>query len=221
MKYKLLSDFIAWVFPAKSDRIVLRELCRDVDSRLRAEKIHKKYSKIIKKLQADYKKRRLRVVFLISDSSKWQYDSLYHEFDKDKDFEPLILVEPIDVLLKKESSNLDYKTNLKSNFDFFKNQGFNVQYAFDVQKEKYIDLKKFNPDMVFYQQPYGIPKCHDTEKVATPKLTESQQKIMDILPSLNEQQCSAVLNMIEAFNTVATTKEQVEMARQIRKFEDK
>ena len=62
---------------------------------------------------------------------------------------------------------------------------------------------------------------HDTEKVATPKLTESQQKIMDILPSLNEQQCSAVLNMIEAFNTVATTKEQVEMARQIRKFEDK
>lgn len=166
MKYKLLSDFIAWALPAKSDRIILRELCRDVDSRFSAKNIYKKYSRTIKKLQADYKKRRLRVVFLISDSSKWQYDSLYHEFDKDKDFEPLILIEPLDVLLKKESLNLDYKKILKSNFDFFKNQGFNVQYAFDVQKEKYIDLKKFNPDMVFYQQPYGIPKCHDTEKVS-------------------------------------------------------
>ena len=166
MKYKLLSDFIAWAFPAKSDRIILRELCRDVDSRFSAKNIYKKYSRTIKKLQADYKKRRLRVVFLISDSSKWQYDSLYHEFDKDKNFEPLILVEPIDVLLKKEGAQINYKNILKSDFDFFKNRGFNVQYAFDVQKEKYIDLKKFNPDMVFYQQPYGIPKCHDTEKVS-------------------------------------------------------
>ncbi len=57
------------------------------------------------------------------------------------------------------------------------------------------------------------------KKVATQNLTENQQKILDILPSLNEQQCSAVLSMIKAFNT--TTKEQVEMARQIRKFEDK
>lgn len=60
------------------------------------------------------------------------------------------------------------------------------------------------------------------KKYTTTNLTKTQQKIFDILPSLNEQQCVAVLSMIEAFNPeIATTKEKLDLANQLKKYGDK
>lgn len=126
----------------------------------------KRYNKTLKKLK---NKEVIRVAFLNCDSSKWVYQSLYEQMASDDRFEPFVLVSVDDILLRKKYAYLNYKQQLKDNYEFFKNRGMNVEYAF--ANGKYIDLKKFNPDIVFYEQPWHLPKLHDLGRVSKFALT--------------------------------------------------
>ena len=47
----------------------------------------------------------------------------------------------------------------------------NVEYAFDVKKKKFIELTKFDPDIVFYEQPWSLAREHSPKKVSKFALT--------------------------------------------------
>lgn len=126
----------------------------------------KHYQKILKRIQKNIKKKPIKVVFLVAENSKWGYQSLYEEFESNKHFEPVIVVS----YLKNTHKGKDKtRINLEENYNFFKSRGMNVEYGY--KNHKYIDLKVFKPDMVFYEQPWELPKLYKPFKVSRFALT--------------------------------------------------
>ena len=124
------------------------------------------YKAKLKQLNKEYLNRKLNVIFYVSENSKWCYQSLYEEFEKDEHFNPLVLVG----ILKDVHKGKDkFRNNLEENYNFFKSQNMNVEYAY--QNRKYINFKKFKPDIVFYEQPWGLPKIYHPDYVSKFALT--------------------------------------------------
>lgn len=158
INYSTLATLIAWVFPTKDDRGKFRTFCRELDARKDSEIIQKRYPQIIKNLHNKIQNNKLKVVFLNSENPKWVYQSLYEEFEKNPKFDVQVLITVREKLLKKKYKFLEYEKLARKNYNFFKEKEMNVAYAFDFKKKEYINLKEFQPDIIFYEQPWELPE---------------------------------------------------------------
>lgn len=158
MKYSLLAKLFAWIFPTKDDRENFRIFCKELDTRKESKIIHERYSTLLKKLQNDIQTRKLKVVFLNSENAKWVYQSLYEEFSKNPYFDVQILTTVRKVFLKKKYKFCEWEKHAAENYAFFKKQNMNVDYAFDIKKKRFKALSEFRPDIIFYEQPWDLPK---------------------------------------------------------------
>jgi hypothetical protein len=129
---------------------------------------------LVKKCQRNYAqkleqlkdKKSIKVVFLIRENQKWTYQSLYEEFEKSEKFEPLVLVSLLWVAhIGKDKT----RNNLEENYNFFNSRGMNVDFAY--KNGIYVDLRKFSPDIVFYEQPWDLPDIHKPERISEYALT--------------------------------------------------
>ncbi len=111
-------------------------------------KYQKKHQIILKKLQKEIKNRKIKVFFHVTETAKWNAQNLYDELEKSNLFEPYIFVSKV------ESNN--YGHSFKHNLEYFKNICKNIIIGFDEENNKSIDIKQFSPDIVFYQQPWGL-----------------------------------------------------------------
>ena len=157
MKYHILSFLISWIFPNKKLRSEFRNFCKKAQNERNVQKIQLHYKKVLKTLKRKFKKK-IKIVFLSTTTSKFAYKYIYNAFNKYKNYDVQILLYPYQFEVKKMSSN--FKNKLKNNFDYFKMLGYNVDYAFDFKKNEYKKLSQFKPDIVFFEQPYDdvIPK---------------------------------------------------------------
>lgn len=166
MGYSILSSLFAWTMPTKKDRQDFRKVCKKADNRNVTKTIQKRYKNIIAKLKT---KNKIRVLFLVNENSKWKAQSLYNLLQTTMDFEPIIGITIADI--QKILPTSEKEIIIKQNQDFFEKKGMQVVIAYDCKNNKGIDLKKFNADIVFYQQPYFIPKIQDIEFVSKFALT--------------------------------------------------
>ena len=115
--------------------------------------IKKNQNEVLKKLK---NKTPLNVVFYVYDEAKWKSQSVYDFMVKDERFNPKIVV------TKNSSSagNPNYQTidDVKKCYDFFKTKGMNVEFGYDIQKDKFIPFEKFSPDLIFYSHPWYVYK---------------------------------------------------------------
>ncbi len=137
-------------------------------SEISIKKCKNNYKIITKQLKKDAKFRTIRVIFLVTEIQKWGYQSLYEEFEKSSYFEPLILVFPMITVHKGKEF---YHDDLKKTYDFFKSRNMNVKYSYQQNNHKYLPLEIFSPDIVFYEQPYVLPKIYKQEYVSKFALT--------------------------------------------------
>ncbi len=117
-------------------------------SRYLKKEVQKNYVKVIKRIKNKMKNgEKINVIFLSNEVQKWGYDFLYKEFEKSKYFTPKILVIP-----RKRQANKKDKTGLplEEQYEFYRKKNYNVEYAY--KDGKFIDIKKFNPDIIFYVQ---------------------------------------------------------------------
>ena len=122
------------------------------------------YSKALNKVKTKYKNReKIRVAFLVSENAKWNSDELYDLMEKSDVYEPFILVT---LLTYVHFGNDKTRNNIEENYNFFKQQGKRVFYAYNQQEKNYIDLNEFSPDIVFYQQPWGISENQEISHVS-------------------------------------------------------
>lgn len=166
MKYSHLAALTAWTIPNRNDRHRLRNLCKEIDSRKETKIIQKRYIKIMQKLR---KKKVKKVLFLINENSKWKAQSLYDLMASSDDFEPVIAITAADV--QKNLPNDKKKQIIEDNLKFFKSKKMKVVQAFNPERNKAVDLAEFESDIVFYQQPYAIPKVQDINAVSKYALT--------------------------------------------------
>lgn len=162
--FSQISKLTAWMIPSKKNRFLYKDYLYLLDSKKEIENTHKNYEKVLARLRS--KKGKLKVVFLIRENQKWTYQSLYEQFEKSDRFEPLVLVSILTLAAKGKDKT---RNNLEANYDFFKSRGMNVDYAY--KNGEYIDLKIFNPDIVFYDQPWDLPAIHEPKYVSKFALT--------------------------------------------------
>ena len=158
--YKLTS----WVLPTKHLKLRYKDFCTSLDLRKDLIITQENYKNVLARLKN--KKDKIRVIFLIRENQKWTYQSVYEKFDKSEKFEPLILVSLLELVAKGKDKT---RNNLEENYNFFKSKGMNVDYAY--KNGQYIDLKKFEPDIVFYDQPWELPNMHKPQQVSEYALT--------------------------------------------------
>ena len=92
----------------------------------------------------------INVVFFALFDSVWKLDYFYKLLEKDKRFNPVIIVCPI---VNYGKANMIEK--MESCYDNFKCKGFNVIKSYDSITDSYLDIKKvYKPDIIFYTSPY-------------------------------------------------------------------
>ena len=116
--------------------------------------IEKNSKKVLKKLKKEKNKRKLRVAFLCSDETKWKCESLFKLLEKSEHFDPFILTTKTNA--PKNSSKQMNSKEVLDVYNFFTKKGFKTYFAYDTLKNKFIPIKKFKPDLIFYQQPWYI-----------------------------------------------------------------
>jgi hypothetical protein len=123
------------------------------------EKLQNQYQAIIERLQHCYQsdpRYRLKVIFLVSENQKWNCQSLYDELATNPHFEPLVVVSPL----------TSAKQSLEDNFRFFKAREVKTVKAYDRLSDTYPSLEKYQPDLVFYQQPWGLADLQNIPEVS-------------------------------------------------------
>ena len=114
--------------------------------------VHKRYKHNLcilnKKMSSN--KEKIRCVYFALDQAVWKCDGMYMIMKQSNYFEPIILVCPI----------VNYgRENMLKQMDAcyyqMKKKGYDVWKAYDLEKDKYIDVyKDLNPDIIVYTNPY-------------------------------------------------------------------
>lgn len=133
------------------------------------KQVFKSYDKVKQNIKEKFLNRqKIKVLFLIRETSKWSYDSLFLEMQKSDIFEPVIAVS----LLTSVTKGIDKTRNdLDISYKFFLNLGYSVVKAYDETTKSFVDLRTFEPDIVFYDQPWELPKIHRPEEISKYVLT--------------------------------------------------
>lgn len=168
MKYSLLSIIISWIFPTQRDRNRFRKFCWELDNRDKIKKMPARYSKIISSIQKNPNKK-IKVLFLVNDISKWKTQSLYDIFSESEDYEPVIALTIADV--QKRLSPTERNNYLHELYKYFTDKNMKCIYAWNTKTNRAINLKEFKPNIVFYQQPWGVAKNQTPDVVSNFALT--------------------------------------------------
>ena len=157
MDYSSLGKFLSWFVPIKNIRRTIRKYFNEKQIKVNNSIIWENYKLTLHNLQIKYKNnKKLKVVFLNSENSKWVYQSLYEEFEKLPNFEVQVLVTAKKMILNSKYSCCNWQDDIKKSYNFFKVRNMNVQYAFDLKNKEFLDLQLFKPDIIFYEQPWEL-----------------------------------------------------------------
>lgn len=160
----LFINIIAGLERDSKKRKILRAKLRKENLESIYDGYDRRYKNKIAKLRWQYKLNKffkkpikpIKVLFPISQNSKWACDSLYRALEANEMFEPIIVITPTIVY---DKENLEQVFN--DNFEFFQKKGFNVVSGYDFKNNSHISFKNFKPDIIFYQQQYNIPNCQE------------------------------------------------------------
>lgn len=107
----------------------------------------RRYNKTLKRLVN--KKEPFNVLFMAIYDSNWKYDSVYRAMEKDERFNPIVLVCPV-VNRGREHMLETMDKCCRS----FKKKGYKFVRTYDMENNSYVDAHAYNPDIIFYTNPY-------------------------------------------------------------------
>lgn len=162
MKYSIFYFLFSRIFSNKLDRKRFKSLCKAADFCKENIKIHKNYQKLLK--GKALQKSSINVLFLVNEKAKWKAQALYDLMAKSAFFVPSIALTIADI--QSSLPNKERAKIIEENYHYFTQRGMNVVVAYNLQKGKALNLKKFNPQIIFYQQPYNLPKIQDIKETS-------------------------------------------------------
>ena len=112
---------------------------------------------------------KIRVLFMCDNTAKWKCQSLYEQMNQSDEFDPVIgvSVKPGDLRLPDEA----LKRKVDEVSVFFKRLNDRTVVAFDCQGRTFLPLDTFSPDLVFFQEPWLLPKNQNPWVVSRYALT--------------------------------------------------
>ena len=131
---------------------------------------HFRYANIINRIRGGISSgRKVRVLFLVRQNSKWSYQSLYEALAQSGGYE--VCVATSAMMRRKATAEqlaaMEAETN--ENYEFFTRRGLHTVRAY--AGGNFVDLAVFQPDIVFYDQPWNLPRIHRPQRVSRFALT--------------------------------------------------
>lgn len=101
------------------------------------------------------KKPKKKVIFFAINLGMWKFDELFKLLLNSKEFDPYI----VSFLYPEDSPNYQewVQNSMKK---YFESKNFPFIEIFDFSKNKWFDLQAFDPDIIFYAQPYNAGYRH-------------------------------------------------------------
>ncbi len=131
--------------------------------------IKRRYPNVLNEVRKLSKQQKIKVLFLVCELSKWKAQSLYDLMKESADFEPVVALTDLEYYYG--MTKVEKLQTIKNNFTFFFEKGMNCVYAYDFIKNEPIKLSTFNPQIVFYQQPWHISTLNNIDNVSKYALT--------------------------------------------------
>lgn len=128
-------------------------------------KIRVRYWKHQRRLK---KKSRLKVLFLVAEHSKWKAQSVYEAMLQSTRFDPFVGPTIMNIGF---TPNEMLKEQLLACRDAFRANGVRICNVCDYETTTPLPLNDFCPDIIIYQQPWGIPRIQSPEEVSKIALT--------------------------------------------------
>lgn len=95
-------------------------------------------------------KKRINIVFLAMNPDMWKYDKVYRLLANDNRFNPII------VTAMRNIPNMELRLQEQETMmSYFLSNGYNAVRGYNLDKKKWINLKKLRPDIIFHTQPYS------------------------------------------------------------------
>lgn len=151
-------------------RLAATPLLKDLASRWRKAAGQLRAVRCLARIRREARKRPVRVAFLIIENQKWSAQSVYAAMVSNPLFEPILLLSThTDNVGRRGEEAL--RTTLEQNVAFAQRHGFMFRKAFDEALGRFVPIADFSPDIVVYEQPYGLPPEHAPEAVSRYALT--------------------------------------------------
>ena len=109
---------------------------------------------------------KLRVAFVESEIAKWKTQSLFDLMKADEHYEPFMLICKRDRDEAKDEAEIRRRVN--ESLSYFRRQGNDCIDALDMDDLNLLNIRKFNPDIIFYQQSWFAASIFDAVKSALP-----------------------------------------------------
>lgn len=117
----------------------------------------KLYAKrVLRKLRAAARERPLRVAFILTEISKWKYQSLYDILEKSEEYIPYIVTFATE--RERSTSPAEQAARRKEKVEFFEKRGMRIYNVWDESCGCVSDKSLLNADIVYYQQTWEIAK---------------------------------------------------------------
>ncbi len=103
----------------------------------------------------------VRVVFLVREHQKWAAESLHRALADDPRFEPVVAVSILNSAAKGPGAQT--LTTLAANTAHLAGRGIDAVAVHD--RQRFLPLEDLEPDVVVYDQPYGLPALHRPQRI--------------------------------------------------------
>ena len=93
---------------------------------------------------------KINVAFYILETNKWKYEGVYRLLEKDKRFNPYIVVVPYAAGAVIQT---DYISHMRKVYEYFSERGYNVFLPYSEKEQRVLnknEAKELNPDVLFH-----------------------------------------------------------------------
>lgn len=131
--------------------------------------LRRRYVEQLRRVAHKYGREKIRVLFPISNLAKWKMQSLFDLLQASEDFDPIIVATIMDVecSLSREAK----RERLAQIMEWATKRNMASVCAYDCENERFIPFSEFQPDIVWYQQPWIIDACQMPAAVSHYALT--------------------------------------------------
>lgn len=123
---------------------------------LRIQLVKRFFGRNLKRIRRDAKTRKIKVVFLVSEIAKWKGQSVYDKLAQSNWCEPQIAVMELTRFAHLPVAEL--KERAEEKLAYFRSRGMSVVDIWKYGTKNCLDVKSIGADIVFYQQPWDLPR---------------------------------------------------------------
>lgn len=128
-----------------------------------------RYVSTFDKISGEYAKRKLKVVFPVSNISKWKVQSLYDLMEASGRYEPVVALTAMDI--ESELPAAEQRIIIEKNKSYFHERKIRCVEAFVPENQHFIPFDELGADIVCYTQPWYIAPVQSPLEVSKYALT--------------------------------------------------